>query len=288
VRIFRVDNPHTKPFPFWEWLIAEIQRAHPEVIFLAEAFTRPKLMYALAKLGFSQSYTYFTWRTTRDELTEYVRSIVDTDVKEFFRPSFWPNTPDILPEHLQFGTRATFIARATLAATLSPSWGIYGPAYELQEQLARQGAEEYAQNEKYQLRTWDLSRPDSLRPVLRRLNEIRRDNPALQRLTGTAFHQTDNDQILCYSRATDDRANVLLVVVNLDPHHRHAGWLALDLAELGVAEGGSFQVHDLVGDARFLWHGGRAFVALDPQVMPVHVFRVRRLVRKERSFEYFL
>ena len=288
VRVFRVDNPHTKPLRFWEWCIRTIHDRHPDVIFLAEAFTRPKLMYLLAKLGFSQSYTYFTWRTSKAELVDYVRSLVDTDVKEFFRPNFWPSTPDILPEHLQFGTSGTFIARAALAATLSPSWGIYGPAYELKEQWARAGAEEYANNEKYEIRRWDLERGDSVAPVIQRLNEIRRENPALQRLTGTVFHATDNDQLICYSRATGDRSNVLLLVVNLDPHHPHSGWLSLDLGALGVAEGSSFQVHDLVGDARFLWRGSRAYVSLDPRVMPVHVFRVRRLVRSEHSFEYYL
>jgi starch synthase (maltosyl-transferring) len=213
---------------------------------------------------------------------------VETEVKEYFRPNFWPSTPDILPEHLQLGTRGTFIARAALAATLSPSWGIYGPAFELLEQVPRAGAEEYAANEKYQLRSWDLARPDSLGPVLRRLNEIRRGNPALQQLSGTVFHPTDNDMLLSYSRATDDRGNVLLVVVNLDPHHPHAGWLSLDLAALGVPTDAAYQVHDLVGDARFLWRGPRAYVELDPRVMPVHIFLVRHLHRSERSFEYYL
>jgi starch synthase (maltosyl-transferring) len=288
VRVFRVDNPHTKPLRFWEWCIRTVKERHPDVIFLAEAFTRPKLMYLLAKLGFSQSYTYFTWRTTKAELTEYVQTLVKSDVGEFFRPNFWPNTPDILPEHLQFGSAATFIARAALAATLSPSWGIYGPAYELKEQIAREGAEEYANNEKYEIRSWDVARADSLAPVIRRLNEIRRDNPALQRLGGTVFHATENEQLICYSRATDDKNDVLLIVVNLDPHHQHSSWVSLDLAALGVAENSSFQVHDLVGDARFLWRGRRAFVALDPAVMPMHIFRVRRLVRTEQSFEYYL
>jgi len=288
IRIFRVDNPHTKSLRFWEWCIRTIKARHPEVIFLAEAFTRPKLMYTLAKLGFSQSYTYFTWRTTKSEIVEYVRSLTAGDLPEFFRPNFWPNTPDILPEHLQYGTRATFIVRATLAATLSPSYGIYGPAFELGERAAREGAEEYASNEKYQLRTWDLSRPDSLRPVLRRLNEIRRDNVALQRVEGTFFHSTDNDQLLAYSRTSEDGANTVLCVVNLDPHHRHQGWISLDLKRLGVAEGSSFQVHDLMSDARFLWRERRAFVSLDPAVMPVHVFRVRRRVRSEHNFEYYL
>jgi starch synthase (maltosyl-transferring) len=288
VRVFRVDNPHTKPIPFWQWCIATIKERHPEVIFLAEAFTRPKLMYLLAKVGFSQSYTYFTWRTTKAELTTYVRSIVETEVKQFFRPNFWPNTPDILPEHLQVGTRATFIARAVLASTLSPNWGIYGPAYELGEQMARDGSEEYAHSEKYQLRAWDRTRSDSLAPVLRRLNQIRRDNPALQRLTGTLFHQTDNQSLIAYSRADEAGDNCLLVVVNLDAHNRQAGWLSLDLSALGLVEGDRYQVHDLITDARFLWQGARAFVSLDPAVMPAHVFRVRRRVHSEHTFEYYL
>jgi starch synthase (maltosyl-transferring) len=288
VSIFRVDNPHTKPLPFWRWCIASIKQEHPEIIFLAEAFTRPRLMHALAKAGFSQSYTYFTWRTTKAELTTYVRSLVESDLSQFFRPNFWPNTPDILPEHLQIGTRGTFIVRAVLAATLSPNWGIYGPAFELQERTPRAGSEEYAHNEKYELRRWDLARPDSLAPLLRRLNEIRRDNPALHRLTGTVFHDTDNDALLCFSRVTEDGNNALLVVVNLDPHYRQSGWISLDTQILGVDTGGSFQVHDLIADARYLWSGGRAFVALDPGVMPAHVFRVRHHVRTERGFEYYL
>ena len=288
VRIFRVDNPHTKPLRFWQWCLTTLKEEHPDVIFLAEAFTRPKLMYALAKAGFSQSYTYFTWRTTKPELTAYVQSISGSDVKEFFRPNFWPNTPDILPEHLQFGTRATFIARAVLAATLSPNWGIYGPAYELQEHVAREGAEEYAQNEKYQLRTWDLQRADSLRPVLRRLNRIRRENQALQRLDGTVFHRTDNESLICYSRTTADQHNALLVVVNLDPHNKHSGWIDLDLGALRVTANQTFQAHDLIGDGRHLWRGPRAFVSLDPQVMPAHIFSVRRRVHTEETFEYYL
>ena len=318
ITIFRVDNPHTKPLPFWHWCIRTIKERHPEVIFLAEAFTRPKLMYALAKMGFSQSYTYFTWRTTKDELTRYVTSLVDGECKEYFRPNFWPNTPDILPEHLQLGTRATFIARAVLAATLSPSWGVYGPAYELQERGAREGAEEYAHNEKYELRAWDLERADSLRPVLRRLNQIRRDSPELQQLTGTVFHETDNPLLICYSRrliegarasvpprdetsgSASDRKNdqddgigrgaqtALLIVVNLDPHHRQEGWLTLDARALGLSAGDRFQVHDLMGDARYLWSAPRVFVSLDPPVIPAHIFRLHHLVRSERTFEYYL
>jgi len=288
VRVFRVDNPHTKPIPFWRWCIDSIKAQHPETIFLAEAFTRPKLMYALAKAGFSQSYTYFTWRTSKNELAEYVRSLAETEAKEFFRPSFWPNTPDILPEHLQYGGRAMFIARAVLAATLSPSWGIYGPPFELMEHVARPGAEEYAQNEKYQLRSWNLDDPRSLRPVIKRLNHIRRENPALHRLTGTVFHRTDNDMLLCYSRRSAQDDNVLLVVVNLDPHHAQSGWLDLDLWELGIAPDAAYQAHDLIGDGRYLWRGPRNFVSLEPSSMPAQIFRLRHHLRTERSFEYYL
>ncbi len=287
VHLFRVDNPHTKPIAFWEWCLTSIKARHPEVIFLAEAFTRPKLMNLLAKVGFSQSYTYFTWRTTKAELTAYVRALDRPDVREYFRPCFWPSTPDILPEQLQVGTRATFIARAVLAATLSGNWGIYGPAFELQEHVPRAGSEEYGQNEKYQLRTWDLERADSLRPVLRRLNVIRRETPALQRSGGTVFHETGNDALLCYSRADPSGRSVVLVVVNLDPHHRQSGWLSLDPVVLSLAPGEAFQVHDLIGDARYLWQSPRAFVELDPGVMPAQIFQVLHRVRTEHAFEYF-
>jgi starch synthase (maltosyl-transferring) len=288
VRIFRVDNPHTKPLAFWQWCIESIKAAYPDVVFLAEAFTRPKLMYALAKRGFSQSYTYFTWRTSKPELEAYLREITSGEVAEIFRPNFWPNTPDILPEHLQFGSRATYLARAVLAATLSPSWGIYGPAFELMEQQARPGSEEYLDNEKYQLRTWNLRDPSSLGPVIRRLNRIRRESPALQGMAGLAFHPTDNEYVICYSKRSPDDADVVLVVVNLDPAHRHNAWITLDHGALGADAHAPLQTHDLIGDARFLWHGPRAFVDLDPSVMPAHVLRVYRKLRRENAFEYFL
>ena len=288
VTVFRVDNPHTKPLPFWRWCIASIKKRHPEVIFLAEAFTRPKVMYALAKGGFSQSYTYFTWRTTKRELTEYVRALGKPPVSDFFRPNFWPNTPDILPEHLQFGTRGTFIARAVLAATLAPSWGIYGPVFELQEKAARPGAEEYAQNEKYQIRSWRLDSPDNLAPVVERLNRIRREHPALQRVEGTTFHETDNEALLCYSRSDELGADVLLVVVNLDGYNAQGGWIDLDPGVMPTGEGVRYQMHDLLSDARYIWTDRRAYVSLDPRSMPAHLFHVRRLVRSERTFEYYL
>ncbi|MBK9035515.1 MAG: alpha-1,4-glucan--maltose-1-phosphate maltosyltransferase [Myxococcales bacterium] len=288
VRCFRVDNPHTKPLPFWEWCIAQVQATYPDALFLAEAFTRPKLTYALAKGGFSQSYTYFTWRTTKLELTRYLEELTQTDVADYFRPNFWPTTPDIFPEHLVHGGPAAFVARAILAGTLASAYGIYGPSYELMEHTPRVGAEELAQNEKYQLRAWDLDRPDSLRHVLARLNRIRRAHPALHANRSLRFHPCAHDLVLCFSKRTADHRDVILVVVNLDPHHTHGAWLDLDLAELGVAADEAFQVHDLLGDAHYLWRGPRNYVELAPGVMPAHVFELRRLVRREQHFEYFL
>jgi starch synthase (maltosyl-transferring) len=289
VRIFRVDNPHTKPFPFWEWLIAEVKRDHPEVLFLAEAFTRPKVMYRLSRLGFTQSYTYFAWRNTRPELTEYFTELTQTDVREHYRPHLWTNTPDILTEYLQLGGRPAFIARLVLAATLGAGYGIYGPAFELCEHRPREhGSEEYLDSEKYELKQWPLDRPDSLRQIIARVNQIRRDHPALHGDRSLRFHGVDNDQLICYSKRTDDLASVVLVVVNLDPHHPQAGWTALDLGALGVPPEQPYQVHDLLTDARFIWHGGRNYVELDPGKIPAHIFRVRRRVRTEQQFEYYL
>jgi starch synthase (maltosyl-transferring) len=287
VRIFRVDNPHTKSFPFWEWAIEQLKGGYPDVIFLAEAFTRPKVMYRLAKLGFTQSYTYFTWRNTKQELTDYFTEL--TRVRDFFRPNCWPNTPDILPEQLQFGGRAAFMARLVLAATLSANYGIYGPAFEHLEHAPREpGSEEYLDSEKYELRHWDLDRADSLAAFIARVNAARRDNPALQRNDGLVFFPTDNDELICYAKIDADAENAVLVVVNLDPHHIQSGWVTLDLGILGVDEARAYQVHDALSDARFLWSGARNFVQLDPARSPAHVFRVRRHVRTERDFDYFL
>ncbi len=288
VRIFRVDNPHTKPFGFWEWLIGEIKAAHPDVLFLAEAFTRPKLMYRLAKLGFTQSYNYFPWRTQRWELVEYFTELTRSEVAEFFRPSLWPNTPDILTEQLQFGGRPMFIQRLVLAATLGASYGIYGPPYELLESQPRErGSEEYLDSEKYQLRHWDLAAPHSLRDLIALLNRVRRENAALRSNAGLLFHPSDNEQLLCYSKSAAGTDNTVVAVVNLDPHHVQSGWVELDLARLGLEVGRSFQVHDLLTGARYLWTGARNFVQLDPQQTPAHLFRVRRRVRSEHDFDYF-
>jgi starch synthase (maltosyl-transferring) len=289
VKIFRVDNPHTKAFPFWEWAIAEVRRAHPEVIFLAEAFTRPKVMHRLAKLGYTQSYTYFAWRNSKHELTEYFTELARGPGREYFRPNVWPNTPDILTEALQIGGRAVFMQRVALAATLAASYGIYGPAYELMEHRPREpGSEEYLDSEKYQLRHWDLERADSLRGYIAALNRIRRENPALQSDHSLRFFGTDNDQLLAYAKQTADRANQIVCVVNLNPHHAHAGWVELDLGWLGIEPDRPYQVHDLLSGARFLWTGPRNYVQLDPQRSPAHVFRVRRRMHREQDFDYFL
>jgi starch synthase (maltosyl-transferring) len=289
VTIFRVDNPHTKPFPMWEWLIGEVKREHPEAIFLAEAFTRPKIMHRLAKLGYSQSYNYFAWRNTKHELTEYFTELAHAESREYFRPNLWPNTPDILTEFLQYGGRPAFMLRVALAATLGASYGIYGPAFELIEHVAREpGSEEYRDSEKYQVRNWDLQRPDSLRHYIARLNQIRRDNVALQSDWSLRFHRADNDALLCYSKSNEDLSNIVLVVANLDPHHTQSGWVELSLPGLALEGDKPFQVHDLLSEARYLWHGSRNFVQLDPQSAPVHIFRLRRKVRTEMDFDYFL
>lgn len=291
VRIFRVDNPHTKPFAFWEWLITKVKRAHPEVIFLAEAFARPKIMYRLAKLGFSQSYTYFAWRNTKPELMRYLGELTSPErgICEYFRPNFWPNTPDILTEYLQFGGRPAFMARLVLAATMSASYGIYGPAFELCESEPREtGSEEYIDSEKYQLRQWDLQRADSLREFVARVNRIRRDNPALHADRNLEFHHVENDELICFSKHTDDLANTIVVVVNLDPYHAQSGWVELPSERLGLDEVRPYQVHDLLSGDRYLWHGSRNYVQLDPHKSPAHLLRLRRRVRSERDFEYFM
>ncbi|MBN2579567.1 MAG: alpha-1,4-glucan--maltose-1-phosphate maltosyltransferase [Pirellulales bacterium] len=289
VRIFRVDNPHTKAFAFWEWLITEVKATYPDALFLAEAFTRPAVMYRLAKLGFTQSYTYFTWRNTKAELTEYFTELTRTPVREFFRANLWPNTPDILNEYLQFGGRAAFMARYVLAATLGANCGIYGPPFELcVAQPLAPGSEEYLNSEKYEIRHWPLEAPESLRGFIARVNRIRRENPALQADDGLAFHPVDNPQLICYSKQTEDHANVIVTAVNLDPHHTQWGWVELPLDELGIDAEHPYQAHDLLGDGRYIWNGPRNYVELDPGVCPAQVFRMRRRVRSESQFEYFL
>jgi starch synthase (maltosyl-transferring) len=277
VHIFRVDNPHTKPFAFWEWAIGELKESHPDVLFLAEAFTRPHVMYQLAKLGFSQSYTYFTWRNTKQELTEYFTELTQTDVREYFRPNLWPNTPDILSEYLQGGGRPAFMVRLILAATLSPSYGIYGPAFELCENVPIQrGSEEYLNSEKYELKHRDLNSRASLKDLISKVNRIRKENAALHRNRNLRFHGIDNPSLICYSKTTDDRSNVILVVVNLDPFNVQTGWVNLDLGSLGLESDSSFEAHDLLGERRYLWRGVRNYVALTPERLPAHVLHIRQ------------
>ena len=288
VHIFRVDNPHTKPFAFWEWVIAEIKRDYPETIFLAEAFTRPKMLYRLAKLGFTQSYNYFAWRNTRWELTEYLTELTQTEVREYCGPNLWPNTPDILPESLQYGGRPAFVTRFILAATLGPSYGIYGPAFELMDNTPlAPGKEEYLNSEKFEIKQWNIHRADSLAPLIGRVNQVRRDNPAFQANTNLRFHSAENDQIIAFTKGAEDGTNQVLVVVNLDPHHKQSGFVHLPLEDLNIDPGQRYQVHDLLTGARYLWNGPRNYVELDPQGLPAHIFAIRRRARTENDFDYF-
>jgi starch synthase (maltosyl-transferring) len=276
ITVFRVDNPHTKAFPFWAWALSTLRTEHPDTVFLAESFTRPRVMERLAKIGFNQNYTYFAWRQSSWELREYFTDL-STRTVDYFRPNAWPNTPDILTEQLQTGGRPAFVTRAVLAATLSPSWGIYGPAYELLEHRAvRAGSEEYLDSEKYQLRAWYLDREDSLAPLLTRLNQIRRDHRAFRNLDTLHFHETDHPALLCFSKS--DPAGVghpVLVVVNLDPHDRHAGFVDIDLARIGLPYGSDYEVVDELGGVTYRWSANRNFVDLAPWAASAHVFTVR-------------
>ncbi|MEX0678380.1 MAG: alpha-1,4-glucan--maltose-1-phosphate maltosyltransferase [Pirellulales bacterium] len=275
IRIFRVDNPHTKPFGFWEYCIGEIKARYPDVILLSEAFTRPTVMYQLAKLGFTQSYTYFTWRNTKAELTEYFTELTQRGISEYFRPNLWPNTPDILPEHLQVGGRGAFVARLVLAATLSANYGIYGPAFETLENLPREaGSEEYLHSEKYELRAWDFNRPENLGGVIAAVNRARRENSALQSNANLRFHPTDNERIICYSKRNDVDGNLIVVVVSLNYHHVEHGFIELPLGDLGITPGRPYEVHDLLSGGTFSWQGAQNFVELDPHELPAHIFRV--------------
>jgi starch synthase (maltosyl-transferring) len=303
VYTFRVDNPHTKPFAFWEWCIERIRSKRPDVVLLSEAFTTPRRMERLAKLGFTQSYTYFAWRDTKQELIDYMHELTRTDVAEYFRPNFWPNTPDILTEALQTGGRPAFMSRVVLAATLTANYGIYGPAYELMEHEPREpGSEEYLDSEKYQIRQRDLERPDSLRHFIARLNRIRRANAALHDNRTLRFHSVQHDgaeseHLLAYTKSTaaapvtpTGRAiykyeefqppapgpdhNLILTVVNLDRDRTHSGWIQLPLRELGLREDVPIEVHDLLGDGRYTWRGAWNYVELDPAVVPAHIFRI--------------
>lgn len=288
IRIFRVDNPHTKPFAFWEWLIGEVRRDHPDVIFLAEAFTRPKVMRRLAKVGFNQSYTYFTWRNTKAELEKYIRELAHTDVGEYLRPNFWPNTPDILPQYLQYGGRPAFIIRLILAATLSASYGIYGPAYELCVNKALEGTEEYADSEKFEIKTWDWDAKGNLREVIERVNRIRRQNPSLQSIRNIELIPVDNESILGCVKTTEDRSNITVTLVNLDPRRRQSGWIHLPLQSMEIDPHQPFLAHDLLTGEKYIWQGETNYIELDPRVMPGHILRIYRRMRRETDFDYFM
>jgi starch synthase (maltosyl-transferring) len=289
IRIFRVDNPHTKPFAFWEWLIGEVKAAHPETIFLAEAFTRPTVLYRLAKLGFTQSYNYFPWRNTKEELTEFFTELTRSEVREYFAANLWPNTPDILPEFLQYSGRAGFEARLILAATLGTSYGIFGPAFEecVAVPLAP-GREEYRDSHKYEIKPWDPDRAATLAGLIGRVNTIRREHAAFRSNARLHFHPIDNDQLIAYTKESADGASQVLVVVNLDPHHRQSGFVELPLDELRLDARQPYQVHDLLTDARHLWHGSRNYVELIPGRAQANIFTIRRRIRTEHDFDYYL
>jgi starch synthase (maltosyl-transferring) len=273
VKIFRVDNPHTKAFTFWEWVIDELKVKDPDLIFLAEAFTRPKVMQQLAKLGFTQSYTYFTWRNTKHELTEYLEELSGTEMADYFRPNFFANTPDILHEYLQAGGPPAFKIRLILAAFLSPTYGIYS-GYELFENTpVKEGSEEYLDSEKFELKHRDYDQRGTLGPYLTRVNEVRRKHRALAELTNLTFHATDKDNVMAFSKRSQD-GETLLVVVNLNPYFWEESTVHLDLAALGVGHDEPFEVHDLISDTRYVWNGPHNYVRLDPHVEPAHVFLV--------------
>jgi starch synthase (maltosyl-transferring) len=275
VRIFRVDNPHTKPVAFWEYLIEGVRKKYPDAVFLAEAFTRPKMMKALARAGFNQSYTYFTWRNSKQELIDYFTELTQTEMSEYFRPNLWPNTPDILPYALQDGGRPAFMSRVLMAATLSPLYGIYS-GYELCENEALPGREEYLDSEKYQFKERDWNAPGNIKDWIARINQIRKQNRALQMYTNLRFYPADNDAILFYGKMTPARDNIILVVVNLDPFRKQNSLVHVPIEEFGQMATDEYQVHDLLSDARYTWRGRQNYVELDPEIQPAHIFLVHR------------
>lgn len=273
VKIFRVDNPHTKPVSFWEVLIAEVQMKDPDVLFLAEAFTKPRMMQGLGKIGFSQSYTYFTWRETKHDLMEYVNELTQTDMRLYYRANFWPNTPDILPHHLQNQGPAIFKIRAALAALLSSNWGIYS-GYELCENRPLPGREEYLDSEKFQLVQRDWNAPGNIKGVIRMLNEARRANAALRLYDNLKFHHADDGRLIVFSKVTPDFSNRMLVVINLHPHEEAAGMIHLDLGALGLPDGVRYAVHDVMHGMTYHWTGSHNFVKLHPGGTFMHLFRI--------------
>jgi starch synthase (maltosyl-transferring) len=273
VRIFRVDNPHTKPLPFWKWLIGEIREQYPEVIFLSEAFTRPKMMYHLAKIGFSQSYTYFTWRNTKQELTDYFVELTTTGERDFFRPHLFVNTPDINPYYLQTSGRPGFLVRAALAATLSGLWGV-NSGFELCEGAPLPGCEEYINSDKYQIRARDFDAPGNIRAEITKLNRIRRGNPELQSHLGLRFYPAHDEQVLLYGKMAADRGDMILVAVNLDPFHAREVTIEVPLWEWSLPDNSSIGARDLMRDAAFVWYGKFQRIRLDPAEFPFSIWRI--------------
>ena len=288
VKIFRVDNPHTKPFLFWEWLIAQVKKDYPETIFLSEAFTRPKIMYRLAKLGFTQSYTYFTWRNTKQEFIDYLTELSQTELKEYFHPNFWPNTPDILSEYLQNNGNAAFFIRFLLAATLSPNYGIYGPPYERFINTPLPDKDEYLDSEKYEIKHWLLEEvKESTREFFAAVNRIREENPEFHRIDNIRFLPVENNQLLYFAKFNEKGNDALLVVINLDPHYTQSGWVKVPLFELGITSEESFLAHDLLGGGKYIWQGENNYVELNPNILPAHIIRVKKQLKKEQHFDYF-
>ncbi len=275
IKVFRVDNPHTKPFYFWGWLIAEIKKKHQDVLFLAEAFTRPKIMHELAKQGFTQSYTYFTWRNTKAELIEYVNELTKTNQKEFFRPNFWPNTPDINPFSLQGANEATHLQKYFLAATLSSSTGIYGPVFEQMVSEAIPGKEEYMDSEKYQIREWDWEKENKITTLISKINKIRKEQISLQQTNNIEFCDTDNDQLIAYYKFDDNRENETLIIVNLDAYYAKQGMVKIPMQSLGIQAGQSIKVHDLITGNGYIWDQEWNFVELHP-TLPFHLFKIEK------------
>jgi starch synthase (maltosyl-transferring) len=279
VKVFRVDNPHTKSLAFWNWCILEVKKDHPEVLFLAEAFTRPKRKYNLAKAGFTHGYTYFTWRNTPSEMREYLTELTTSETKDYFWPNFWPNTPDILHEDLQVNNRAAYMGRYVLAATLSSNIGIYGPAYELMDHEPFPGKEENNNSEKYELKHWDWNAKGNLKNEIARVNEIRNSHPALQTTFNVVFADSDNPHFLCYLKQNWDRSDQILVVVNMDWEHKQSGFIDLPLEHMGIGAHDSFTVRDLYDpfQAEYTWQGGRNYIELNPHFRPAHIFKIKRL-----------
>jgi len=275
IKVFRVDNPHTKPFYFWGWLISEVKKKHADVLFLSEAFTRPKVMHQLAKQGFTQSYTYFTWRNSKHELIEYMEELTKTDQQYFFRPNFWPNTPDINPWSLQGGNEAIHLQRYFLAATLSSNTGIYGPVFEQMVSDALPGKEEYLDSEKFQIRHWDWTKRNKLITLISKINMIRKEHTSLQQTNNIRFLSVENEQLLAYYKYSDGREDETLMIVNLDPYYAQNGWIQLPLSELGVFEGQSISVTDLITGSSYHWDKEWNFVELHP-ALPFHLFKIRK------------